>query len=356
MMKYHLKWIFFDGIFLVLNSYLKLIKMKNVLKLLKWVGIVLIVLVVGLFTFVQLSWDKTFDAPYPNITASKDSAVIARGKYLAFGPAHCSTCHVPMNKVMDVENGEVIPLSGGWELSIPPGTFRAPNLTPDMETGIGKKTDGEIARVLRHMVSSDNKFVFPFMPFTELSDDDVTAIISFLRSQPAVKNEVKKSELSFMGKALSAFGMLKPEGTKGTPPKSVTMDTTAEYGKYMANYVANCVGCHTNRDLKTGAFIGEPFAGGLLFVPDPFSEGRSFVTPNLTPHEETGIMTGWTEDVFVTRLKSGKIHKGSPMAWGAFSRINEMEVRAIYRYLKTLEPIDNKIAKIVFEPGEALPN
>src|SRR5690606_41627233 len=109
-----------------------------------------------------------YHAPYPDITASTDSAVIARGKYLAFGPAHCGTCHVPMNKVMDVENGEEIPHSGGWELTIPPGTFRAPNLTPDMETGIGKLTDGEIARTMRHMVGNDGRCIMPFMHFAEM--------------------------------------------------------------------------------------------------------------------------------------------------------------------------------------------
>jgi len=193
------------------------------------------------------------------------------------------------------------------------------------------------------------------MPFAEMSDEDLTAVISFLRSQPPVKNEVKRSEFTFLGKAVTAFGMIKPEGTKGTPPKSVVMDTTVEYGKYLANYVTNCVGCHTDRDLKTGAFIGEPFAGGMLFHPEPFSEGRAFVTPNITPHVGTGIMAEWSEESFVARMKAGRVHKGSPMPWGAFSKINDMELKAIYRYLQSLKPVPKKIEKIVFEPGEKLP-
>lgn len=91
-------------------------------------------MVAVLATFLLLSWDKKFDAPLPDIKASKDSAVITRGRYLAFGPAHCATCHVSIDKYRAVENEEQMPLSGGWELDIPPGTFRAPNLTPDMET------------------------------------------------------------------------------------------------------------------------------------------------------------------------------------------------------------------------------
>lgn len=330
--------------------------MKKVVKILKWTGILLVLLIAGFIAFVQFSWNKKFEAPYPEIKASTDSTVIARGKYLAYGPAHCGTCHVPMDKIMDVENGDVNqPLSGGWTLPIPPGTFRAPNLTPDEETGIGKLTDAEIARTLRYMVGNDNRCIFPFMPFAELSDDDLTAVVSFLRSQPPVKHEVKRSELTLMGKAIMAFGLITPSGTKGTPPKSVAIDSTVEYGKYLANSVANCVGCHTKRDMKTGAFTGTPFAGGMGFTPDEFSHGRSFVTPNLTPDANTGIMAGWTEDAFIKRFRSGRVHKGSPMPWGAFGRINDIELKALYRYLHSLEPVPNKIEKIVFEPGEKLP-
>lgn len=305
-----------------------------------------------LFIFIQSSYDKTYEAPYPNIKASSDSAIIARGKHLAYGPAHCGTCHMPMDKIKEVENGAIYPLSGGWTFTIPPGTFRAPNLTPDKETGIGNLKDEEIARVLRHMVSPTNKCVFPFMPFAELCDDDLTAIVSFLRSQEPVNHAVPRTELSFLGKAISAFGLIKPEGTKGTPAKSVNIDSTVEYGKYLANYVANCVGCHTKRDLKTGDFIGEPFAGGFYFEPDPFSNGFSFRSPNLTPDPETGVIASWSQDEFLARFNKGRVHDGSPMPWGAFHRMDTIELKAIYKYLKTLAPVKNKIEQTVFEPGE----
>lgn len=175
--------------------------MKTILKIFKWAGITVLLIIVFVAVFVHLTWKKTFEAPYPEITASKDSAVIARGKYLAFGPAHCATCHVPIDQIEAVEKGLEIPLSGGWELDIPPGTFRAPNLTSDVETGIGKLSDQEIGRTLRQMVGWDHRGIFPFMPFTRLSDDDLTAVVSFLRTMPPVKHEVPRSELSFLGKA-----------------------------------------------------------------------------------------------------------------------------------------------------------
>ena len=316
---------------------------------------VLVLLLLGAFVFVQFTWDHTFEAPYPEITANTDSATIARGKYLAFGPAHCASCHVPIDQLHAVDEGLEIPLSGGWELAIPPGTFRAPNITPDQATGIGKLSDQEISRVLRYSVGHDGRAIFPFMPFQELSDADLTAIISFLRSQPAVKNEVKRSELTFLGKALKAFGLLDPEGPKNTPPKSVVIDSTVAYGSYIANQVANCRGCHTERDLKTGAFIGVDFAGGMIMAADDFSEGYSFITPNLTPDKETGIMANWSEAAFINRFKGGRVYHGSPMPWGAYSRMNDLELKALYRFLKSLEPVSNKIAKTAFPPGEKMP-
>lgn len=329
--------------------------MKSVVKILKWTGIVLVLLIIGLFAFIQFTWDKKHDAPYPDITASTDSAVIARGKHLALGPAHCIHCHVPMDKVKDAEEGIVMPLSGGWEFSIPTGTFRAPNITPDIETGIGRMTDGEIARTLRYSVNNQHGLVFPFMPFQELSDEDLVAIISFLRSEAPVKNKVERSEHSFLGKALMAFGIITPEGPKNTPPKSVEIDSTIAYGSYLANRVANCNGCHTERDFKTGAFIGTPFAGGTIFLPDAFTKGYSFVTPNLTPHKGTGIMANWDESTFMKRMRGGRIHDGTPMSWAMYAKMTDLELKAIYRYLQSLDPVDNKIEQIVFAPGEELP-
>ena len=313
-------------------------------------------LLIGLICYIFITWNKKFDAPYPDIHASSDSAIIARGKYLAYGPAHCATCHMPIHKIMAVEEGLEIPLSGGWEIDIPPGVFRAPNLTPDQEIGIGKLTDGEIARTLRYSVGSDGRFIAPFMPLQELTDEDLTAIISFLRSQSPVRHEVKRSEIKFLGKALMAFGMLEPRGPETPPMKSIKRDSTSQYGAYFAKNIADCIGCHTQVDLKSGKFTGPPYAGGFRFEPDAFSQGYSFISPNLTPDPETGIITGWNEDEFVMRFREGRLYKGSPMPWGAFSRIDDIDLKAVYKFLHGLKPVRNKIAKTVFPPGEKLPD
>ncbi len=315
----------------------------------------LVLLISGFVLFVMTTWAKKHDAPYPDIKASTDSAVIARGKYLVFGPAHCADCHGDMSKLEELKKGAVIPLSGGFEMPIDPGIFRPRNITPDLETGIGKLSDGEVARVMRHSVGADGRVIVPFMPFQNMSDDDLTAVISFLRSQPPVKNKVEPSAYNFLGKAVLATGLIKPVGPNRTPVKSIKIDTTIEYGSYIANSVANCVGCHTNRDLKTGKFIGEPFAGGFFMPAEAASKGYSFVTPNLTPHKATGRLTEWNENAFVARFKLGRIQETSPMPWDAFSRLNEVEIRAVYRYLNSIPPVENKIEKTVFAPGEPLP-
>ena len=327
--------------------------MKKILKILGVLLSIILLAVVGLVLYVNLSWEKTFEAPYPEITVTSDSASIARGKYLAFGPAHCATCHVPIDKIKAVDEGAIVPLSGGWELNIPPGTFRAPNLTPDEETGIGRYTDEELARTLRHMVSPNGTMLFPFMPFQNMTDEDVASVIAFLRSQEPVRNEVPKTEYSFLGKALLAMGVMQPQGPSGTPPKRIEKEVSIEYGSYLANSVANCNGCHTERNLKTGEFTGPQLAGGMVMPPDDFTQGFSFVTPNLTPHE-TGVIAEWSEAQFIERIRAGRVIPTSPMPWGTYSQMEEVELKAIYQYLMSLDPVENNIDKVVYEPGEEI--
>ncbi|MBP7511194.1 MAG: c-type cytochrome [Bacteroidia bacterium] len=325
---------------------------KLMLGILAFLGL----LVLGLVAFITLKGNPDFDAATQNLVASKDSTVIARGRYLAYGPAHCASCHTPMDRKKDIDNGVEVPMSGGWELSIPPGTFRAANLTPDMETGIGNLTDAQLVRAMRYSINHRGKMMFPFMPFQEMSDEDVVALISFLRSQVPVKNEMKPTEFSFLGKALMAFGVAKPVFPAGTPPQSVKVDTSIEYGSYLANKVTNCVGCHTERDLKTGVELGPKFAGGLVFPADNYSEGYTFISPNLTPDMETGVMAKMTEQSFIDRFRKGRVYSGSQMPWGSFSRMNDLELKAIYRYIQSLAPVNRKIEKVAYAPGEKLPS
>lgn len=327
-------------------------------KLLKILGIIVlvIVLLIGIFVvYVEINHDKKYnDTPYPDIKAGTDSALIARGKYLVYGPAHCAGCHTAVAYQADVEAGKEVPLIGGFEFKIPPGIFRPRNITPDKETGIGNLTDAEIARTLRYNVNSKGEIIAPFMPFQEMSDYDLTAIISYLRTIPPVHSEVKPTEYNLIGKAVRTL-VFKPYKPAKTPDKFVAKDTTLEYGKYMATCVANCYGCHTNRSMVTGEFTGPALGGGLKFEPDGSTHGYAYIAPNLTPDEGTSRISGWDEHTFIARFKQGRIQKYSPMPWGSFLKMDETDLKAIYKYLRSVAAVKNEVKKTAFAPGEKLP-
>src|SRR5262245_42955348 len=92
-------------------------------------------------------WQRTFEAPEPDLHASTDSAVIARGRYLAYGPARCVECHTSEADQDSVRAGVDVPLAGGRYFPIPVGTWITPNITPHPTLGIGRYTDGQLARV-----------------------------------------------------------------------------------------------------------------------------------------------------------------------------------------------------------------
>jgi mono/diheme cytochrome c family protein len=313
--------------------------MKRLKKILKWTGITIFSLIVIFVVAVFALQNKKYDAPYPALKASNDSAIIAKGKYLAFGPAHCSGCHSPAENQEKINNGEELPLYGGFEFVLPIGKIYSRNITPDEETGIGKVPDSVIARSLRYGVGFDGRAIFDFMPFHNLTDEDLVSVLSFLRSQKPVKNKVPDNKMNFMGKAVKAF-LIKPVGPDGTVEKMINPDTTSAYGKYLANYVTNCRGCHTNRSLMTGAYIGPDFAGGFK-MESSVEKGAYCVSPNLTPDKETGKITGWSVQQFIDRFRLKKIITSSDMPWDQFRKMSDNDLKAIYYYLQSLKPIKN---------------
>lgn len=309
---------------------------------LKWLTTILVIAIISFVIFVYARANRTYDAPFPEITAIQDSVMIARGKHLFYGPAHCATCHVPRSERTRLNLGEEVPPSGGEDFDLPIGMIYAPNITPDIETGIGSYTDQEIARAMRFGVKRNGHAMMDFMPFYDLSDDDLTAIISYLRSIPPVKNQRPEHDWNFMGKAVRAIGLIKPMGDEFVPP-APPEDTTAAYGHYVAVSIANCKGCHTKRDMRTGAWIGIDFAGQLEMevlddqgniIPD-----LHMVTPNLTPDPETGRITNWTQEMFVNRFRAGKLIPGSVMPWEQFKIMTDLELIAVYKYLQSLDPV-----------------
>lgn len=308
------------------------IHMKRLKKMFKWIGIVLLIVVLSIAAVTVLRQNLHYNAPYPGIRASADSSVIARGRHLIRGAAHCVYCHSTANVDSIMNAGGEVALSGDRLFKLPVGKIYSKNITPDKETGIGNFTDGEIARVLRYSVHPDGTVVYGFMQFHNASDEDLTAIISYLRSRPAIKNPVPEHKLNLLGNVVKAF-MVKPDGPSGPVPAAVTNDTTAAYGKYLAISIAECNGCHTRRDVS-GAFTGAPFAGGETME----EEGFTTVPPNLTP-DSSGRIFGWTQQHFIDRFRMGKLIPQSPMPWNSFKNMTDDELKAIYKFLQTVKPV-----------------
>jgi mono/diheme cytochrome c family protein len=189
-------------------------------KILKWTGLVLLFLFAGVSTATALRQHLTYDAPFPTIKASADSTVIAKGKHLALVTKGCVHCHSPINNIDSVLKLGLEPsLAGAKKFETPFGTFYTPNLTPDAKTGIGNMSDAAIARVLRYGVKSNGEAVLPFMQGLDMSDEDMTAVISYLRSLKPVETKTPKNNFTLMGRFAKAF-LVKPSLPAPPPAKN----------------------------------------------------------------------------------------------------------------------------------------
>lgn len=179
-------------------------------KILKWTGLVLLVLIAGVAIATATRQHLTYKAPYPQIKASTDTAVIAKGRHLALVTKGCVHCHSPIQNIDSVlKTGADPSLSGAKRLETPFGDFYAPNLTPDVTTGIARLTDGEIARVLRYGVKKNGEAALPFMQGLDMSDEELTALVSYLRSLKPEMEPTPEHQFNLLGRFAKAF-MVKP--------------------------------------------------------------------------------------------------------------------------------------------------
>lgn len=323
----------------------------------------LLVAGLGIYFYVQVNWDKQYDIPYPALQTSTDSATIARGKYLVHGPAHCSNCHVSsIPDMIAADAGEAVPLKGGAPFPMGPlGVLYVPNLTPDPNTGIGRYSDQQIFRMMRHAVRpSGIASISLLMPFWNMADEDLIAVVSYLRSMEPIENNVPAAEWSFLGKAMRVFvpsfhPIQNPTPAKSAPP----MAPTIERGEYLARYVANCVGCHTERDPMTFEAIDAEYAGGMEFEPYPelnIAAGEDpdlwMRTPNITPHPQSALSKFKNLDEWKARFRQGRQINISPMHWGPFSRLSDEDLEALYLYLHSLDPVEKDVGPLMYKKNE----
>jgi mono/diheme cytochrome c family protein len=256
--------------------------------------------------------------------------MVERGRYLVEGVAACGNCHTPKGPQGELPN---MALAGGFVIDEQPFTAVASNITPDLETGIGKWTDEQLFVAIREGKRPDGSLIGPPMPFffyRQLADDDVHAMIAYLRTVKPVRNAVTQKSV-YRIPLPPAYGP--PVGEIKAPPRS---DKVA-YGAYLAGPLGHCTDCHTpiNPDhsydtTKVGAGV-RPFSG-------PF--GTS-VSANITPHKDVGI-ADWS-DAQIERAISGGVSKDGrklfpPMAYAYYARIDKDDMAAMIAYLRSLPP------------------
>lgn len=320
------------------------------------------------FLFFQLSFAFAFLAlvgltgsARADESAQQDSPV-ARGEYLAT-IAGCTSCHTPDRaefqnpQTLTFEQISTIAfdghqavdsaklLAGGRAFDLgPAGVVFSRNITPDEETGIGSWTDEQIKLAIRTGASADGSVLFPVMPYhvyNGMADEDLNAIVAYLRSVPAVKNEVPQRTVSTEGISVLPYkdGIVAPD----------PLDLSAR-GAYLVNNIMGCTDCHTPVDPNTGAPQMDKYLAGRQPYEGPWG---IVYGGNITPHEETGIGS-WSEAELKRALLTGVGKDGRRlilMPWYAYSALNPQDTEAVIHYLKNdLPAVNNAIPAASLNP------
>ena len=313
-------------------------------KVLRVILIIVVLALAGTMAYLKFALPNVGDVPV--LIAPDDSTAVNHGRYLANHVAVCMDCHSirdwtrfsgPMMAGTLGKGGEYF----GPEMGFP-GKFYSRNITP---AALHDWSDGEILRAFTSGVSKDGTALFPVMPYPyygHISQEDALDIIAYLRTLAPVTSQIPKDDPQF---PVNFLINTMPESAHFTskPPQSAVV----AYGKYLVNMAA-CQECHTPADkgkLKTD----EAFSGGRIFkMPNGIVRSA-----NITPDAETGI-GGWSESAFVARFKhyedssAAYLMSGDAvntiMPWTMYAGMDTTDLKAIYAYLKTLNPISKKVA------------
>jgi len=294
--------------------------------LLKWVliifgGLVGLILIIGLVLYGigQARLNKTYIITPRMVKIPTDEESLQEGKRI-FQYRGCEACHgEDLQGVVYLENPAI-------------GQVITPNLTKG-EGGIGnERTDLDLIRAIKYGVSADGTPSL-FMPSTEfyyLSDLDLGRMLAYIRSKPAVDNQPQPSQLSSTGfivmNLTNEITFLPAEliPLEEEQPPAPEPGLTVEYGEYLA---LSCPVCH-GLELSGGEISG--------FPPEWPAAG------NLTPGTGSRLPT-WGEDGFIEIIRDGEKHgRGiTPdyMPWTSYRHMSDLELRAVYMYLMSLEPV-----------------
>ena len=278
----------------------------------------LLVVAAGLVFFLsEARMNKRYTVPEEAVPIVSDAETLARGEHLATIRG-CTDCHSAN-------------LGGSVFIEDPAlGRIVASNLTSGQGGIGGAYGDEDWVRAIRHGVGPDGKPLL-FMPsheFYYLSDDDLGALIAYMKQIPPVDNEPPRSSVGPLGRVLFLAGQLpllpaERIDHEAPRPPAPRAGVTVEYGQYLAT---GCVGCHM-----------ENFAGG----PIPGMPPGTPPAANLTP---AGHLSEWTEADFIAAMRTGVRPNGERisevMPFQSIGAMTDEELKAVWLFLQSLPPVE----------------
>lgn len=202
----------------------------------------MLIVVLGLAGLVSI-W---LFAP-PNISSANqipDSVeAIERGEYLLIAGG-CISCH--RGQTEDTSEA----LSGGLALETDFGTFYAPNITPDIETGIGSWQARDFIAALKHGRTPTGNFYYPAFPYraySGMTDEDVLDMAAYLMSLQPLSNVVPEPETPawLFRRIVAGWNAL---ADISQPELEQFDNELLARGAYLARNLGHCGECHTPRN------------------------------------------------------------------------------------------------------------
>ena len=317
-------------------------------KLLKVLGIIVLLLLAGLFIF-YLSLKNSDIPSYPtanfNYTAKTDSAGLERGK--RFVSMLCAGCH--MNPETDL-------LTGKFMSDAPPefGVINSPNITQDKTYGIGEYTDAELKYLLRTGIKKSGQYAPAYMAKLPLmADAHLDAIIAFLKSDDPLVQAQAVEDVPCEPSVFTKFLCKVAWKPFPLPDETIPLPDTSnnlELGKYLV-FNMECFSCHS-ADFKTNDYLnpensaGYCGGGNKMLTPN----AQEIYTGNITPDDDTGIGK-WSREQFINAVRYGSMQNEAPLQipMQPYAGLSEKEVSAIYDYLLTIPPIYNEVERKIYD-------
>jgi mono/diheme cytochrome c family protein len=290
--------------------------------------------------------------PVSSEPIAPEPARLQRGSYLVNNVLFCGACHTSRengNTLIEPERTDAFLGGGNVYNDKAMGTVWVPNITPDVETGIGSWTDDEILRALRDGVAKDGHFLMPLMPFgayQHLSDEDARAVVAYLRTVPPYRQEKPRQEnkLGFMTHLM--FRVIGVQMHK--PVAGVTAPDRAnkhEYGHYLLR-VAACGDCHSLTE-KGPRPETDPLAFAGSDVPFEHPALGKVYASNISGDPETGLGR-YDADAIKQALRNGTRLDGKKyappmsMLMPHLSGMTDEDLDALAAYIKTLPAAKRK--------------